>query len=79
PECYQTALKSLNRIPQFRSQPLRADECVAIEDSIHGVESAHKAGMKCVAVTNSYSQKELLHADIVLRSLEDFEMIQGKF
>jgi len=69
PDCYQEALKLLNHLLQFKNNPLKPAECLAVEDSIHGVESAHKAGMKCLAVTNSYSKKELSKAEIVVNSL----------
>ncbi len=71
PECYKKGLKALNRLAQFRKNPLKAKECVAIEDSIHGVQSAQGAGMKCIAVTNSYSKEKLFEADLVVTSLSD--------
>jgi beta-phosphoglucomutase-like phosphatase (HAD superfamily) len=43
-----------------------------IEDSLHGVTAAHAAGMKCLAVTNSYSADELSEADWVTDSLENY-------
>ncbi len=61
PECYLLALKKLNDI--------NPEECIAIEDSIHGVHAAHKAGVACIAVTNSYSREKLSHADWVVPSL----------
>ncbi len=69
-ECYKKGLALLKRLPAFKKKPLQPSECVAIEDSIHGVESAQAAGMKCVAVTNSYSKAKLAHADLVVRSLK---------
>lgn len=68
-ECYRKGFAMLKRLPQFKKAPLKPSECVAIEDSIHGVESAQGAGLKCIAVTNSYSKGELAHADAVVRSL----------
>jgi HAD superfamily hydrolase (TIGR01509 family) len=49
-------------------------ECVAVEDSIGGVESAHKAGMKCVGIAHSYSSDRLrvAKADWVIESISDF-------
>ena len=73
PEAFLTALKCLNRkspIP-FNIKP---DECLVIEDSLHGVASAHVAGMKCLAVTNSYSEDELSAADLVVNSLEGYKL-----
>lgn len=74
PECYLKTLKKLNEMPNFKNQPLKAFECCAIEDSIHGVKAAQAAGMKCVAITNSYSKKELKEAEIVLNSLKNVEI-----
>lgn len=79
PECYLTALKYLNRMPEFRGDSLKAGQCLAIEDSIHGVESAQKAGMKCMAITNSYSAKELSKADSVKKSLSGVQISGLKF
>ncbi len=39
--------------------PLAANRCVAIEDSRWGLDSARGAGLRCVAVTNSYPESEL--------------------
>ena len=54
-----------------------ADQCTAIEDSITGVQSATRAGMKCVAVGNATaSRADLLAAGAAhwLASLEEFEV-----
>jgi len=51
---------------------LPASECVAIEDSRWGIESAKVAGMKCVGITNTYPASELTAADHVISSLEEF-------
>ncbi|MBI2118640.1 MAG: HAD family phosphatase [Elusimicrobia bacterium] len=74
PECYLRALKKLNEMARFKNRPLKASECCAIEDSIHGIKAAQKAGMKCIAITNSYSKKELENAEVVLDSLEGIEI-----
>jgi beta-phosphoglucomutase len=44
-------------------------ECVAIEDSRWGLQSARAAGLKTVGVTNSYGAEELADADLVLSGL----------
>jgi beta-phosphoglucomutase len=46
--------------------------CVAIEDSRWGIESAQAAGMKCVAITNTYGSGELAAADAIVTALEQF-------
>ncbi|HEX4945101.1 MAG TPA: HAD family phosphatase [Blastocatellia bacterium] len=67
PEGYLKALEQLNAT---RSDVIAAHECLVIEDSIAGIEAAKAAGMKCLAVTNSYKAEELHAADKVVASLE---------
>jgi beta-phosphoglucomutase len=57
-----------------RDSTLQASECVAIEDSLGGIESAHRAGMRCLAVAHSYGPDRLLRAnpEWVIDSLADF-------
>lgn len=70
PEAFQTALAQINQTAPAPSPPIRPDECLVIEDSLHGVEGAKAAGMKCLAVTNSYPKEKLTHADRVVENLE---------
>jgi beta-phosphoglucomutase len=47
--------------------------CVAFEDSYVGVESAKRAGMKCIAIASSFSLQELrqkTQADLTVRDFE---------
>lgn len=44
--------------------------CVVIEDSVAGVESARRGGMKCIAVTTTNPAKKLSGADIVIDRLD---------
>jgi beta-phosphoglucomutase len=46
-------------------------ECLAIEDSHWGVESAKAAGLWCVAITNTYPRDQLALADRVIDSLDE--------
>jgi beta-phosphoglucomutase family hydrolase len=46
-------------------------ECVVIEDAIAGVQAAKRAGMRCIAVTNTHPAESLAQADLVVGSLED--------
>jgi beta-phosphoglucomutase len=57
-----------------RDGSLKISECVAIEDSIGGIESAHQAGMQCLAVAHSYGPDRLRSANPqwVIPSLADF-------
>ncbi len=68
PEPFLTALAALNR-DRGRTTILPA-ECLVVEDSVLGVEAARRAGMRCVAVTNSYPADRLTVADLVVSSLD---------
>jgi phosphoglycolate phosphatase/beta-phosphoglucomutase len=75
PDCYQGALDQLNeKRRELRLLPLLARECLAIEDSPPGIESACAAGMRTLGVTNTVSENELRSAgaDVVTRSLADW-------
>ena len=55
---------------------LPCDKCVVIEDSLVGIRAAKKAGMKCIAVSHSFSPQRLKEADLVVDSLEDKAIIE---
>jgi HAD superfamily hydrolase (TIGR01509 family) len=72
PDPYLRALALL--APSFGGQ-LAAADCVAIEDSYWGLQSARTAGMRTVAVTNTYPAANLTSsADLVITSLETFDL-----
>lgn len=74
PEAFLTALAKLNELPPVPNPPILPSECVVIEDSLHGVEAARLAGMRCLAVTNSYSREALDgKADRIVTSLAEVE------
>jgi beta-phosphoglucomutase len=52
---------------------LEASECVAIEDSHWGLESARAAGLRTVAITNTYAADQLV-ADLTIASLADIDL-----
>ncbi len=51
---------------------LPAEQCVAIEDSRWGIESAKSAGLRCVGITTTYSRDHLTAADRIVASLDEF-------
>jgi beta-phosphoglucomutase-like phosphatase (HAD superfamily) len=53
---------------------LEVSECVAIEDSIGGIQSAHDAGMQCLAIAHSYGPERLrrVHPEWIINSISDF-------
>ncbi len=67
PESFLKAHGIINAHAAARISP---QECLVIEDSLHGVEAAHLAGMPVLAVTNSYSKDQLSKADFVIESLD---------
>lgn len=45
-----------------------ADECAAVEDSEHGIESAARAGAYCIGYPNGAKELDLSAADVVVSS-----------
>ncbi len=67
PEPYQAAF---DRLRSHTGRDLIAWRSVAIEDSHWGLVSARGAGLRCVAVTNTYSEAELrAEAELVVPGL----------
>jgi len=62
PEIYLTTARKLE---------LEPSSCLVIEDSITGIEAAKRAGAFSVAITNTFSKKDLNKADLIIRSLEE--------
>ena len=58
------------RAARLHSRP--PEQCVAIEDSRWGIESAKDAGLHCVGITTSYPAKDLSGADAIIGSLDEF-------
>jgi beta-phosphoglucomutase len=52
---------------------LHASDCLAIEDSHWGLDSARAAGLRTVAVTNTYRASQLA-ADLIIPSLLDVDL-----
>jgi beta-phosphoglucomutase len=75
PDCYLAGLMKLNEKRQEkRMLPLLASECLAIEDSPPGIQSARAAGMKTLGVTNTVPDEALraAGAHVVTKSLADW-------
>ena len=68
PESYLTALSRINAGEEKKIAPA---ECLVIEDSTAGVSSGHAAGMRVLAVTNSFPRERLGEADRVVDSLKE--------
>jgi len=72
PEIFLKALDALNA--SHNNAPIAADDCVVIEDSKEGIKGARRAGMKCLAVTNSHPAELLTDAHAVVQSLEEVDL-----
>lgn len=68
PEGFLKALAALNA---QRTPAIHPRACLVIEDSVAGVAAARRAGMRSLAVTNSYQAEALRGADWIVRSLLD--------
>lgn len=66
PEGFCVALGALREC----ADTIVPETCLVVEDSLAGVEAARRAGMRCLAVTNSYPAAALGAADLVVSSLE---------
>ena len=74
-DCYLAGLAKLNEKRQHeRKLPLLASECLAIEDSPPGIESARVAGMRTLGITNTVPAEALraAGAEVVTASLADW-------
>lgn len=71
PECFITALRQINKINSSQQETVHPYECLVVEDSVAGIKAAHYAGMRCLAVTNSYPREKLSDADMIVASLEE--------
>lgn len=67
PECYSLALTRLNR---YHSIDLRPEQVLAIEDTPAGISAAKDAGLRAIAVTNSYPADHLSRADHIVKNLD---------
>jgi len=60
---------AFERLQERATKKLDPQRCVAIEDSLWGLESARQAGLRCVGVTTSYTAVELPGAELVVEGL----------
>lgn len=55
-----------------RRLQLPAEACIVIEDAAPGIEAAHRAGMKCVALCSAgHTVQELSEADLIVHHLDE--------
>ncbi len=59
---------------------IKANQCLVIEDTIHGITAAKTAGAKCIAVSNTFHKKRLREtsADHIVESLSKLSIDEIK-
>ncbi len=62
PQVFLLAVKKLG---------VEAEDCIVIEDAIVGVTASKRAGIRCIAVTNTNPKEDLQEADLVIDTLEE--------
>ena len=67
PEPYLLTAKKLN---------IKSENCLVIEDSKNGIQSAKKAGMICIAIPNTEDRSKLFEADQII---ESYDRLTNKF
>ncbi len=48
-----------------------AESCAVVEDAVHGIEAARRAGMVGIALTGTTTRDQLAHADLVVERLRE--------
>jgi beta-phosphoglucomutase-like phosphatase (HAD superfamily) len=54
---------------------IEAADCVALEDSRWGLQSARAAGLRTVAVAQTYERSALAEADLVIETIDDIDLL----
>jgi beta-phosphoglucomutase len=67
-------LRAVELLASASGQLLKPAECVAIEDSQWGLQSARAAGLHTVAITHTYPAADLGQADLVISSLDALDL-----
>jgi beta-phosphoglucomutase len=73
PDSFIAALTRLQRHSEF-GPPMQPRECLVIEDTVAGVEAAHAAAMKVLAIAHTVPAPALAIADMVRPSLAETDL-----
>jgi len=70
-------LSNLYKEPMETNKKLgvHPQECVVVEDAVNGVQAAHTARMRCIAVTTTFPADELHEADVVRDKISDVQCL----
>jgi HAD superfamily hydrolase (TIGR01509 family) len=71
-------LRAVSRLAAHMGHALQPHECVALEDSHWGLESARAAGLKTVGVAHTYPARVLNSADMVIPTVAAFDLVALK-
>jgi HAD superfamily hydrolase (TIGR01509 family) len=67
PDVFLKVAQLLNIVP---------NQCIVIEDSIHGITAAKRAGMKVIGITTNFSREKLSKADLIIDSFDELDLKQ---
>ena len=67
-------LRTVALLSAARNEPVAPADCVAIEDSVWGLESARAAGLHTIAVAHTYPAAALGMADLVIPSIGELSL-----
>jgi beta-phosphoglucomutase len=73
PDSFIAALGRIGFILRQRDA-VRPDECLVVEDTRAGIEGAHRAGMKVLALCHMTRAAELAAAEVVRRSIAELDL-----
>lgn len=74
PDVFLKVLFEINETLPRGSEPIYPSECLVIEDSSAGISAAKDAGMRTLAITNSYTSSKLSEADLIEDTLVDVDI-----
>lgn len=65
PDIFLIAARNLN---------VKLEECVVVEDAVNGIQAAKAAGMRSVAVAQTFPAERLQEADVVREKISDVQL-----
>jgi beta-phosphoglucomutase len=69
-------LRAVGLLSAAVGRPLDSADCVAVEDSLWGLESARAAGLRTIAITHTYPASALGTADLLIDHLDALTMAE---
>ena len=57
-----------------RLMNVNPSDCLVFEDALAGIEAAHRAGMKVVALPTTNPREKISHADMVIDSFREMNL-----